>query len=329
MSKNTISLRQPAKTLLQPALVFLIGLATVIYVLRVFIPRHDQWAEHTDWIEQFYVAGQHWRDPYVVPGFYNPPWVAWLLRPFTAFEPGTAFALWAVGTVLLAMWGMRRLGAPLQTALLCLLSPFYLRILLNGNIDALVLVGYAVLPEWPVSGTLLLLLKPQELGLVLLSKRYARRDVVLLLLALGVSFAVNGNWPSAIARVIIDSGPQVQPWNISIFPYGVPVAVALAAIGLRRGDPVLLAVASPFIAPYVNCYSFFPVLGIVLCYTSPWEQAGVVALSWAVVWWWRNSHAGWRIGYVVLLWLVLRYISESPHAIRAGQPLSSRRQIPN
>src|SRR5262249_16835638 len=158
---------------------------------------------YVDWERHFYPAAQHWQRPYTVDGFYNVPWLGWILRPFAAFDAHYSYTCWILFTVSLTMWSMRRLGAPLPTALLCLLTPYFHQIFINGNVDVLVLAGYSVLDALPALGTVLILVKPQELSLCLLGVRYTKLDVLLLGSVMLVSAVVHGNWIADLATKIL------------------------------------------------------------------------------------------------------------------------------
>src|SRR5262249_2956710 len=147
----------------------------------------------------------------------------------------------------------------------------------KGNIDVLVVAGYALLTEVPVLGTLLVLSKPQQLGLALLDVPYSRRHLVLLAGVITASFVVNGNWVVALAATVVHTGPQHQPWNFSLFPYSLLIAVPLCIAGLMRRDRILLAVATPFAVPYANGYIWpFPVLALLMPRLRRGEQVGLV-----------------------------------------------------
>jgi hypothetical protein len=257
----------------------LLGALVLFVAFEAIAGRHY----YVDWVEVFYPVALVWRSPYSIGGFYNPPWLSWLLRPFAAFGPHFSYTAWIIVTVSLALWAMRRLGAPLPAALLCLLSPYYYGVLINGNVDVVILAGFALLDDLAGLGALLLLVKPQELGLALLGARYRRRDIAIIVAVVGASFAIDASWPIAFVNAILERGPQAGSWNFSIFPYGLPVAALLVAGAIASQDRALLGAACPFLSPYVTGLGFFPLLSILLPRVRRSEQIVLVATAWVVI----------------------------------------------
>jgi hypothetical protein len=260
----------------QQVFIAALGIGAALYALDVIHLRYC-----VDWKEQFYPAAMHWRDPWSLRGLYSPPWVVWVLRPFVLLGTRYSYTAWVVLTVPLALWAMRRAGAPLVTALLALLTPFYMEILFNGNIDVLVLVGYGLLDVLPGLGALLVLTKPHELALTILNARYRRVDLALVGAVFGLAFLLHGNWVAAMGRAVLSTGPQYEPWNVAVFPYGLLIAGPVAVIGWRSHDRAFLAAATPFASPYVPGYAFFPVLAILLPRLKLRGQLGILGLTWA------------------------------------------------
>jgi len=272
---------------------FVIGLGSLILSFEIVGTGAPE-----DWSTQFYAAALNWRHPYEVPGFYNMPWLVWLLRPLAMLGAHYSYTSWVIVTTLLLVWSMQRLGADLTSIILCIISPYYYYILINGNVDALSVAGVALLEYSPGVGALFLLIKPQELALVLLGAHYQRRDVAILTIALLVAFVLHGPWPIDFALAILNHGPQGQWWNCAIFPYGLPFAAGLVAIGLTWHDPALLAAACPFASPYVTGIMFFPVLCLLLPRLSGREQFALIAVAWIstrIIF--HNSLASWCVKF--------------------------------
>jgi hypothetical protein len=237
-----------------------------------------------DWEGMFYPAGQQWRAPYAVRGFFNPPWLAWIVYPFSVFGPWYSYVLWVLCTVPLALWSVKRIGVPFLSALLCLVTPYYWLVFYTGNIDVLALAGWALLDALPVVGTLLLVIKPHTGGALLLTARYrVYPDAVVAAAVLGAAFWLNGNWPWAMFHAIWYAGPQAQPHNGSLFPYGLCLGFPLLVVGYRRRDRALLAAAMPFMSPYVTGDTFFVALPAVLARQGAISQVGLIAAAWALV----------------------------------------------
>jgi hypothetical protein len=102
-------------------------------------------------------------NPYARTGFYNAPWLLYILAPVAIFGELGSRAIWfALSLTFYVVFALRSKFKPVAM-LAFLVSPFVMTSLWDGNIDGLVLLG-AVLP--PFLGIPLLVLKPQ-MGFVL------------------------------------------------------------------------------------------------------------------------------------------------------------------
>lgn len=132
-----------------------------------------------DWRNVFWGAWQTGHLEYT-PGLNNPPWTLWLLWPFAQMPFRTSWALWTLLTVavLIVSVPARRDGrAHIWLILALLLSFWTLRLLVEGNLAALVIAGALLIMNgsrhhslWQmIAGIVLVTAKVQESWLLLLA----------------------------------------------------------------------------------------------------------------------------------------------------------------
>ena len=262
--RHPVALERVLRTLRpRPALGAIVSLGTLVdagtAVFLTLIVLEAGPRQNSDWHNTFVPASLALlagKSPYSVESFYNPPWVVPFLVPF-ALLPGPVggllfrLALVAGFTVSAAALGASRLAV----ALVFLSSPV-LASLVYANLDCVPLLGL-LLPR-PL-GMLLLAVKPQiGLGvMVVWILQTWRRDAVPGVIQLcgpllgltALSMALFPPWPLQMAAT-----PDL-PWNLSLWPYTLPLGVALIWIALRRGKLGWALVASPLFSPYVAIHS--------------------------------------------------------------------------
>jgi hypothetical protein len=226
-------------------------------------------------------------NPYTtVSGFYTPPWILPALAPLGLLTVEFAWRVYLVAAILGYFLAFYRMGfRPWELGLL-MLSPWTLLGLHTGNIDWLVLLG-ATLP--PALGLWFLALKPQ-LSLVLIAlwslravkagwRAYAYQ-VAPLVAAMLAGLFFHWSQPVHLARM-------TGSWNGSLWPWGIPVGLALAWLAWRHpgsttennvADRSALA-AGPFLTPYLSWFSWVATLAGT---RGRWLVAGWV-VSWGVV----------------------------------------------
>jgi hypothetical protein len=177
-----------------------------------------------------------------VTGYFNPPWLAWLLSPLGLLTAVDSHVLWIVIILLLTVRCVYALGGGLFGAVLTVTSPGFLFTLVHGQIDVLVLLGLLT-GSW-----LLILIKPQVAGLAVVYDVIAQRRVDW--------FAVAFAAVSLVAFILFMSRPEraglVTSATITIFPWGVPLGIILFIIALLRRDKWLAVLATFFITPYLS-----------------------------------------------------------------------------
>ncbi len=219
-----------------------------------------------DWVESFrpatleFMAG---RSPYTVEGFFNPPWT---LIPFIplALLPVRISSLILVDIGLLCyLFILYKLKIRPMIALIFLFFPTTLVVLHTVNLEWLVMLGF-VLP--PQIGLFFVFIKPQ-VGIAialywLIVNPHRIKTFLPVVLAFVISFAIYQDW---FEKLVIRGNKTgyVGTFDISLFPYLVPLGAALLIIAIKKHKEGFSYMASPFLAPYVGANSYsIVVLGI-------------------------------------------------------------------
>ena len=214
--------------------------------------------------------------------FYNAPWLAVLLSPLALLPSKLGWAFLSVASLVLTLLVVRRWQAGLIKPVLAILSPPMLYILLHGQVDALVLGG--ILLPTSVWG-LVAFAKPQvAFGLAFGGLIHRRQLIQLMLVAvsgLTLSLLLFGLWPLAILN---QPGP-VGDHNIwgGLWPFQVPVGLAILLFGIDRQDERFLVAASPFFLPYAATSSLLGPWIVTISFLRSWQAGLVLAVWWAAV----------------------------------------------
>lgn len=243
----------------------------------------------------FYLAARQPLDPYGVWGYVSPPWLAVWYWPLGLLPLGAAnlihTLLLGVGTA----YALRRLGGNGWSLAAALTSAPFLLLAISGNVDWLVLLGFALPAEW---GLPLLLTKPQAgglAGLVWLKRRWreagwsgALRLALPSALLLTVSLIVWGWWPGAMWANALERDLPGAQWNVAPWPWLVLPGLWLGWQAWKREDEFLAATATLFLTPYIALYSVtvWLVLGAARSPRVAWANwAGgwltLASLAWA------------------------------------------------
>jgi hypothetical protein len=231
----------------------------ILSIVIIFLIAHYM-PYGVDWRNVFRPAAQavlRLESPFSVEGYFNAPWAVLPLIPLAILPESISYGL----LVLLSMIGFAytayRLGARPIVVVAVLLSPPVLHSLLNGNIDALAVLGF-VLP--PQIGLFFLLIKPQ-IGMAVafywFIERWRQagiREVVRIftpiLFALILSFILFGLWPLQFEQEID------LWWNASLWPASIPVGLVLLVVAFRRRRMEYAMAASPCLSPYVLLHAW-------------------------------------------------------------------------
>jgi hypothetical protein len=223
--------------------------------------------EGNDWLKSFRPAITELfsgGNPYFAHGFLGPPWVLLPLAPLALLPPDIGLVVVAAINLFAFGYVAHRLGAkPLVIATL-LVTPQVLWGSHMGNIDWMVALGLVMPPR---VGLFFVLAKPQigaPIALFWLVEAFRRGGLPAALktfapvsIALLASFSLYGLWPLQ-ATGVLD-----VPWNISLFPYALPVGIALLAASICNRRLNLAIFSSPFFSPYLAVYSLpVAVLGL-------------------------------------------------------------------
>lgn len=238
-----------------------------------------------DFDPQYYVAGRGWPRIYdavpLIPvsfgGVYGIflPWAVAVVQPFTLLP-----LVWARAVVQgVSLAAFIAIAGPHPLArLMTLLNPLVLLILFNQvNLDAIAALGL-LLP--PAGGLILLAMKPQVAGLVVLLwlKHGKWRHFIPAAIVIGLSTLL---WTEWIERLRLSPEGAL---NISFFPWSLLIAIPLLIWAVRRNDIWLAALATPLAMPYFALYSLAPTCAI-LCRLNWRWGAVIVGVGWVAAAW--------------------------------------------
>lgn len=269
-----------------------IGMA--FWAFSLFIGSFD-W-EFVDWTGVYHkLATQPLKSPYEWNygglKLANPPWLLWILWPFSLLPARPALALWMTFSILISVWSIKKLGGNIYIALLTLCSPFFIRLFVHGQIDVVILLGFALLVTAETTiqrglGIVFMMIKPQVLGVAAVTHWLSleRKNKVLILLPLTtvalVSFLIYGLWPLRMAENMRYLSGIFT--GLSIWPYGLPVGIMLLIISLKKDDVKLGALSTFFFVPYVGSHSLYPYIAVLFTMVPHKWATALFLLLWGV-----------------------------------------------
>lgn len=210
-----------------------------------------------DFLDAFWPAAHTPLTPYQHPAFLNPPWVALILYPLSFLTERYAQAIIAFLNLAATLLLAARFGGNRLSFLLVMTSPTFLSLLVNGNIGWMSMSAFLLPANW---GLILLLAKPQDglmAGLVWFKR--AQNKLIFLLPSLGLvalSFLIWGWWvPHIFQQGLHTGGRAVGPWNISPFPWLIPLGLILLYFAWKLEDELLAVAATLCLVPYFAFYS--------------------------------------------------------------------------
>ncbi len=255
----------------------------------------------SDWELYFRPAAQGWIDGSQAlyelgnwtTGYWNPPWMLWLLLPLMVWPVWLGWALIVVSTFLVMAWLTK--GYPKRW--LVFTSPLIVDLIVNGQVEVIPMLGIALgwlAGDRPILlGVALVLMatKPQSSFLValwlFLHHRRRLRALAVPAAIFALSLLVHGwDWPLRWA-----SGPSVfhivsqvnnsAAWR-SIGNWMIPVALALGWWSLRlprtRRNLGAVVAANMLVIPYMSSHSLLQVLTFsLLPLGTGWAVAGWLA----------------------------------------------------
>lgn len=222
------------------------------------------------------------KNPFDNPIFYNAPWVLIPMIPLLLLPEAVGRAILTVATLVILVLVAHRFGARPVGIVFILLSPPVFQLMLDGNIDWIVALGF-ILP--PQIGLFLLAVKPQTgmvVGIFWLVEAYQKgrirevfRVFLPVTLAFVISFLMYGFWPLRFSTALELGG------NASLWPMSIPIGLALTAAAMRKHRVEYAMAASPCLTPYALLHSWIsPLLAIA---GSTTETICAVAGLWMVV----------------------------------------------
>lgn len=230
----------------------------------------------SDWPTYFQPAAEavlEGRSPYTVDGFVSPPWTAWVLVPLV-WVPGWMMALAPIVTLIgLMIYSRKYWTLPIVGISLSLWIA-----VLYGNIDWIVFVVVWLVGGW--IGPIFSAMKPQVGFFAIvadLKNAGTWRNRILLLLpvtAFTIIFTlIYPNWISIML------GHRDVEWNISPFPYLVPVGLFLVYWTWRTGERFWGVMATMCLAPY------YSLLGVVFTLYIIAERHPYVGIAASLATW--------------------------------------------
>jgi hypothetical protein len=262
----------------------IIIIACVVFVLM--ISKVSPYA--IDWHNTYFPAAQacfHGNTPYYQGSLLeNPIWICILLAPFAIFPEAIGRGLFLIASIVAYYMAFQNVGMSKKLTLLIFLSPQVLYGLNTGTMDAFVLIAPIL---HPILGFMVSLLKPQiGIGYVLFlivewiwKKNYRMLFLALILSGAGIFISIWLGMPFS-GRLII------APWNTSLYPYSIPLGLALLGFGIKRHQKWESIVASPMLSPYLTFHSWVTVF----MFKNSYYLAGMFSLSWVayLIWHYLN-----------------------------------------
>ncbi len=220
-------------------------------------------------------------DLYQTKAFLNPPFTVLLLpHAYLPLRWGNAINLTL--NIAVILFAINRLGGDWAALALVFTSPIFFALCHTNNIDWIPLLGLVI--AGPL-GPIFVMCKPQSLGGVLFIwfRREELKNLLPLLAALLLSFALWGFWPLRVGSVL----PFGKPYNFSPFPVGLLLGVPLFLKAWRTDDVYLAAVITPLFVPYILPHSLVAVLVVLACKFPK-------AARWFYLAVWTFTIIGWR-----------------------------------
>jgi hypothetical protein len=262
-------------------------LILVLFVLVLFAIAIQPFPS-SDWVERLYPAGVdfiHGLNPYRSGWLMNPPQVLLIIGPLALLgEQASHGVLAALTLVGLAFVCMKYKASPL-TFLLFFGSCFTTYTIYNGNLEGILLPALFIPPTW---GMPIMVIKPQiGAGYIIYHLWDSRKNQKFIRIIFPLFFIT-------ILGIILYPGFLLnsyavtsQRWNLSFFPYGLPLAAIMLVVAAIRKQPELALAASPFMTPYLNITSYIVIPMMVMATTSGKLREVLMLILFIASWWFR------------------------------------------
>ncbi len=259
--------------------IFLFLVLILFVIFLIFLPPAVDWS---DYYRPATIALINQQSPYSINGFINPPWVLIPMIPLLIFPENVGRAILAVAMMSSLFFVSKKMGAGLIGSIALLLSPPAIQLIMDGNVDWMVTLGF-ILP--PQIGLFFIAIKPQ-MGIMVIPfwmllswKKGGYKEllrvfgpftivVLLMLIIFGLSPIMN---------------QQDIAWggNASLWPISIPVGMVLFIHSIRNKDINFSIAASPCLSPFVLLHSW---IGVFLVLSrQKWETLVAVVGLWIVV----------------------------------------------
>jgi hypothetical protein len=217
--------------------------------------------------------------PYGGTGYYNAPWLLLPLLPLAVlpYQLGR-FLFFVVSLAGFAYLARRLTSNPLSIVLFISSVPVFF-CLHQGNIDWIPMLAFvtpapfalilaAIKPQIGAGIALYWLFESWRLG----GLRLVIRNFLPVSLLLIASFVFYGLWPLSF------SSDAVASWNVSLFPYLIPIGILLVFLAVHRRQPRTAMAAGICFAPY------FSMLSVSSMLTALLEQPTLMVIAWTLLW---------------------------------------------
>jgi hypothetical protein len=259
-------------------IVCVLGLLVLTFVIMLNFPNHD-------WKKIFHPAAVkilRFENPFDIPGYMNPIWVAALLTPFTIFSPEISRGLFGVVSMLAYLFLCYKLKVGFLSAALIVPSASVLQAILQSNVEPVLLLG-VLLP--PAFGLPLIMGKPQVgIGYLVYQLYWSFREKTLLATLTPFAVLILWNLPYTPAMLAASQRVVGTIRNESLFPYAAPLGLFLLWLAIRQKKPALTIAASVFFSPYVVLYSYVGIQIAVAAYGGKYKN-WLLAVLLLVSWW--------------------------------------------
>ncbi len=217
-----------------------------------------------DWINFYHPFSQaalEGRDPYTTKGVFNPPWLLVITVPFALLPEPLGGKLFSVAAAVAFFAAVLRLPAKTPETVMFFLSPLVISAINIGNIDSWVALGMTLPPQ---IGLFLVLLKPQVgIGIAVFwlidsLRSGGIKQAVIIFAPVSLAFLLS---VIMFGLYFLGAGDLTQlPTNISIWPWGLAVGIALLFLAVYKHRSELAMLSGFFFSPYVGIASLSIVL---------------------------------------------------------------------
>jgi len=271
----------PGSSAFQTAKIVILALMilAVLPLLYDTITTNHAWDDWTTIYRPVALNFLHGGSPYCGTAYYNAPWLLLPLLPFALLPyPLGRFLFFLVSLAGFAYIARRLTSNPLSIVLFLSSVPVFF-CLHQGNIDWIPMLAFVTPAPFAL---IFAAIKPQiGAGIALYwlfdswrqgGPRLVIRNFLPVSLLLIASFVFYGLWPLSF------SSEAVASWNVSLFPYLIPIGILLVFLAIRRRQQQPAMAAGICFAPY------FSMLSVSSMLTALLEQPTLMIIAWALLW---------------------------------------------